>query len=410
MTNWGRVAVAALMLGGASGTMLLAQTAPSAPVRYEMRAGTVSGLAGMAGGGMGSALGMMMGRGGNQVQHELALRLGSDRTAADGKPKADHFMPVGAKLGKSVPLLTPRNAPATPESYRPGSAQFERPKGRMLIFWGCGEHAAKGQPVVIDFAKLAAGQTPPNLFSSSVPVDVLPMLSNSRTVGQWPADDGKFVKTDSSLIGAHRVTGNYSPEIAFNLAHDFMGGLQAKSATQPTGAVLLSWNGLAEATGYHATLFGARRAADGQAGDIVWWSSSATREFGGGLTDWLSPATVGRLVANRTVLAPQTTTCLVPAEVKQAASEMMVGSLYGWGPEENFAYPPRPAAVKAAWKPEWTARIRYRSMTSWLIGAPAGMPGSEAQVEPQQCAPKKKKGLGGLGNVLGKVLAPGSGC
>ena len=70
-----------------------------------MRAGTISGIGGMGGG---NPMAMMMGGGrGNNIQHELLLRLGSS-TAAAGAPKADHFMPPNAKLGKSVALVTPR--------------------------------------------------------------------------------------------------------------------------------------------------------------------------------------------------------------------------------------------------------------------------------------------------------------
>ena len=61
------------------------------------------------GGGIGAALGALGGGGGNQVMHELNLRLGSSRTPA-GDPEADHFMPSGAHLGESVPLVTPREA------------------------------------------------------------------------------------------------------------------------------------------------------------------------------------------------------------------------------------------------------------------------------------------------------------
>lgn len=87
---------------------IMAQQAASGPVaRYDMRAGTVSGMAGMGAGGM---MGAMMGggRGGNRAQHELYLRIGSSRTPDRGSPKADHFMPPSAKLGKSVALVTPR--------------------------------------------------------------------------------------------------------------------------------------------------------------------------------------------------------------------------------------------------------------------------------------------------------------
>ena len=65
---------------------VLAQRSPtSGPVaRYDMRAGTVSGFAAM-GGGMGGAMGMMLGGGGNRVQHELHLRLGSSQPPGKGQ-------------------------------------------------------------------------------------------------------------------------------------------------------------------------------------------------------------------------------------------------------------------------------------------------------------------------------------
>ena len=90
---------------------ILAQQKPAsgAVARYDMRAGTVSGIGGMAGGGMGSAMGMMFGGGSsNRVQHELYLRLGSSLAPTKGAAKADHFMPPNAKLGKSVALVSPR--------------------------------------------------------------------------------------------------------------------------------------------------------------------------------------------------------------------------------------------------------------------------------------------------------------
>lgn len=408
-TRYLGLAAGGLVMAGV-GDAVIAQGAQTPVARYEMRAGTISGMPGM-GGGVGSALGMALSGGGGSAQHELWLELGSTRAPADAKPKADHFLPPVTKLGKSVALKTPERVPDAPEI--PGQRDFQRPKGRMLIFWGCGEHAPKGQPVVIDFSKLAAGQMPPGLFSSSVPLDRRVSPASSRTYGRWPAEDGKSARPDSSLLGAHRVAGNYSPEMAFTLTKDFMGALRATGAAQPSGATLLRWNGLPEATGYHASLVGGRQGADGQPADIVWWSSSATREFGGGLADWLAPSTVSRLVANRTVLSPQTTTCTVPAEVKQAAPDFMFASLHAYGPEEDFAYPPRPSDPKIAWKPEWTARIRHRSMTGFLLGMPdvgASARNSDSPPVQQQCQPKKKRGLGGLGGMIGGALGiPGSG-
>ena len=392
----------------------------AAPIaRYEMRAGTMAGLmagmAGMKGGGMGAALGMAFGGKGGGPQHEFILELGSSRTPTGGPPKADHFMPAGAKLGASVPLKTPVIEPGKRYDEPPEKRDFQRPKGRILIFWGCGEHAAAGQPIVIDFSKIAAGQMPPGLWTSAVPMERSISPSSSKTYGSWPNDDQKTVKTDSSLLGAHRIAGNYSPEINFTLTKDFMGALKPATYPQPSGAILLRWNPLTDATGYHASLFGGKSTGKGEMGDIVWWSSSSTREFGGGLSDWLAPKTVGRLVAAKTVLAPATTTCMIPAEVKAAAPEFAMTNLYAYGPQEDFVYPPRPANPKTPWKPEWTAQIRHRSMNGFLLGMPEGggrsskrgsnNGSSNGSEQNEECKPRpKKRGFGGLGGLLGGAI------
>ena len=402
---------ARIVIGLALGTTALAalpslaQRAPtSGPVaRYDMRAGTVSGMGAM-GGGMGGAMGMMFGGGGNKQQHELYLRLGSSRAPTPGAAKADHYMPPSAKLGKSVALVTP-NIEKVPSEF-----PNERPRGRLLVFWGCGEHAPKGQPIVFDFAKMAAGQVPPGLWTSTIIRDWGPSPSNSKTFGRWPAEDGKYAKPETSLPGAHRVVGNYLPEMNFTLTRDFMAGLRTQTAQQGSGATLLTWGGIPDVTGYLATVFGGKMSPDGKMGDVVMWSSSAARQFGGGLTDWLSPGQVATLVKDRTVMPSSTTSCLIPAEVRNAAPDFRMGTLIAYGPQEDFSYPPRPADPKAAWNLEWTARVRHRSMTTWMdmagMGGMGAMGGDDDRGRPQQqqnnCKPK-----GGLGGLLGGVLKPG---
>lgn len=369
--------------------------------RYDMRAGTVSGIGGL-GGGMGSAMSMMFGggRGGN-VQHELYLRIGSANGATKGNPKADHFMPPSAKLGKSVALVTPR------EEKIPDVLP-QKPKGRLLIFWGCGERAPKGQPIVLDFAKVAAGQIPAGMPTSSTVRDWGPSLTNSKTFARWPAEDGKFVKADSSLPGAHKVVSNYAPEMNFTLTRDFMAPLTARTLAMPSGASRIGWSGIPGATAYLAFVFGGKQGPGGQMGDMVMWTSSSDRQFGGGLADWLSPGQVGGLIKSGTVMPPTATSCVVPVEVINAAADFRVGTLSAFGPEENFAYPPRPADPKIAWKPEWTARIRHRSTTSWMqaAGMSMGMQGEqEAGGDKGKCKPR-----GGLGGMLGGALGGGNGC
>ena len=73
---------------------------------------------------------------------------------------------------------------------------------------------------------------------------------------------------------------------------------------------------------------------------------------------------------------------------------MMMLSMYAYGPETSYAYPPRPANPKVAWNPEWTARVRYRSVNSKIVGMPdmdEAMSDNGERGEPRQ--PAKKCGM-----------------
>lgn len=357
-----------VLTAGLATIALLATQGTGAPpaagpkARYQMDVSTTSGF----GAGGANPMKMMFGggRGGGSVSHTLRLRLGST-LAPTGSPQADHFMPDGMQLGPSVPLVSPE-----PSTYSSAPGEMRRPKGRLLIFWGCGPHAGPGQPVVIDFAKVAAGQFPPGLFTVDVPADRGPTAGTSRTYGEWPnAKSGKAPRPTSSLIGDHRIAGNYSPEIKFALDQDFMGPLTGRGSEQSDGSQLLSWNSVAQATGYYAWLIGAQ-SSGGEGADMVWWTSANGKQFGGGLADWIAPDVVAGLIAKHVVMPPSQTSCQIPAEVKRAAGGFMMTQLYAYGPERNFAYPPRPANPRLPWNPEWTAKVRYRSNTTVMLGMP----------------------------------------
>lgn len=349
----------------ALGVAAFAAQQQSPPIaRYTMDAGTTSGLGAM--GGMKSAMAMLTGRGGGAA-HELILRLGSNKTST-GVPKADHFMPVVTGLGKSVPLITPTIA-------KPGEVGVmgELPKARLYIFWGCGEHAPKGQPLVIDLSKLAKGQMPPGLYAQplNLPEDWNILTSNSTTYGDWPnGKDVKMVPGNASLLGNHRIASTYAPEINFSLDRDFMPALQTQSSQLPSGAFTLSWKPVTDATGYYAWGMSAKTNQGRDVQEMVWWSSSATQQFGGPMWDWLSPAAVSKLITAKTVMPPIQTNCTIPAEVKQAGGEMMMANLSAYGPQKDFAFPPRPTDMKIAWKPDWIARVRFRSTTMLALGMP----------------------------------------
>ncbi|QZH75330.1 MAG: hypothetical protein JY451_01490 [Erythrobacter sp.] len=375
---------------------LAAQQSEPPIARYTVDAGTLSGMAAMmqGGGGLGSMMSMM--NGGGQSAHELVLRLGSLRTPSGGEADADHFMPEGAGLGRSVPLTY------RPQSGSPGApGTAEMPRGRLLLFWGCGENAGPGQPVVIDFASLARGEIPPGLYAQglNLPDDWSVRPDNSTTYGHWPnGEDGRSVPAGASLLGQHRIAANYAPEINFTLAEDFMPALNPSGSAMPSGAMALRWNALERATGYYAWTIGAGR----NERDMVWWTSASSQQFGGPFADWISPSTARRYVEAGTLLPPTQSTCTIPAEVTEAAGEGYVTSVYAYGPQVDFAYPPRPADARATWRPEWIARVRYRSMAMVIPGMDMGMGGEigggeQAQTPAEPAGlPRCRGGLRGL--------------
>ncbi len=360
----------------------LAQQKVTPPIAsYWMSIDTASGMPmGGAGGGGPSVMdiGRMMmggGMGGGGANRSMLLELGSQRSAG-GTPEAAHEIPPGLNMGASLPLETPQRAPR-PEPREDGVPEnFEKPRGRMLIFWGCGEQAGAGQPYVIDFAKLAQGQVPQGLFSRRVNVARGPSQARSKTYGDWPNQrDSTRVSGDGSLRGDHTVKGNYSPEIRFSLSekYDFMEPVNLSSRKSGGGGINVSWNSVANAQGYFATAMGGGK---GGSEDVVIWSSSNTREFGESLMTWLPPSEVARLIREKVVMSPSTTECTVPAQFVAAAPSAFIRFI-AYGEEANFVHPPRPQDPKVVWNQEWVAKVRLKSTTSSILGE-EGMGGGGA--------------------------------
>ncbi|MDD3838846.1 MAG: hypothetical protein PHG43_13525, partial [Phenylobacterium sp.] len=189
--GWGRKALLVTAAAALAGTAT-AQPANRGPVAtYWVSAATATGFgAGMQPGArpsMGQIMGMM-GGGGNNVVKTLTLQLGSTRRPA-GEPQADHLPPAGLGAGQQLPLLTPRSAPPAPREEPDIPREFQKPRGRMLIFWGCVERARPGQPLVLDFAQMAEGRLPAGLQNLSqvfVSSQNPPSPGRSTTYGEWP--------------------------------------------------------------------------------------------------------------------------------------------------------------------------------------------------------------------------------
>jgi hypothetical protein len=361
--------VAAVIVLALPGLAIAQQQVVKPPVaNYWVNVETAAGMSMPGMEGMGGFMpGMMGGQGASG--RKLLLQLGSQRPSADG-PRADHYIPSGMSMGPSLPLLTPQRVPV--ERAEPVERDIpqgmEQPRGRLLIYWGCGESARPGQPVIIDFAAASQGQGP-RMVSRRVAGQTPPSPGRARTYGDWPNQkDAKAVPASSSLLGDHQIKGNYSPDIQFALGdgHDFMDRVELSTAPRGAGAVHVNWNSVGTATGYFAMVVG----SDGT--DTVMWSSSEVQEMGGALMNYVPPSEVARLVREKVVLAPSVTECTVPAEVVKRAGGTPFFNFIAYGPEANFVHPPRPKDPRQAWEQLWTVKARFKSTASTLLGDASG--------------------------------------
>ncbi|NEX94965.1 hypothetical protein G3573_19490 [Caulobacter sp. 17J65-9] len=275
-------------------------------------------------------------------------------------------------------------------------------RGRVLVYWGCGEQARPGQPTVIDLAKPGAGAASLAAGLGTL-TQTPPSPGAGRTYGEWPNARASKVPADGSLLGDHVVRGNYTPEIRFALGagQDFLAPVQL-SGTSPTaaGVTPLAWKPVTGAQAYFASVVGAN-----EAGDTVIWSSSEIPLMAGQLPDHLSPADLKRLIARKALMAPQTTRCAVPAQVGQAAPASLL-RVTAYGDEVDVSYPARPADPKTAWKPDYVVKVRYASIASAMLGLSddAGEDDQDAdaaQDTGKPAAGKKTRALlKGLGSIL----------
>ncbi|HEX3366199.1 hypothetical protein [Phenylobacterium sp.] len=394
---------------------------------YWMSAATQSGF-GMPGGGGGRpsmSQVMQMMNGGGGAQHSLVLQLGSSEHPS-GPPSAEHLPPAGLGAGATLPLVSPEAPPLAAREEAPERPQippeYQKPKGRMLIFWGCGDHARPGQPVVLDFAEMSAGKIPPGMAMLGKGLDIRrmqpPSASRYASYGDWPnAKSRSTVPGTGSLVGQHMIHGDYSPEIKFSLDQnqDFLGPLILTTNTKtPGGPAQLGWAPVSGAQAYAATVIGAGGGRGGGDTTVVLWSSSEVEAAAFALPDYISPGDLARGVESHTLMGSQTTSCQVPKEVVDAAPQGFL-QMVAYGREANFVYPPRPTDPKIAWNRQWEVKVRYRSATGGLLGmtmpatgggrgsqgaAPGGPQPGQDQPPPDPAAARRRAILNGLGGLI----------
>lgn len=319
--------------------------------------------------------------------------------------EAQQQVPAGF-LSPALKLVSPQEAPARPVPERePDDAvvehEVERPRGRLLMYWGCGAAVRPGQPRVLDFATMA----PADLGKFFVTRNATGRGAHS-TPGRplWPnPGDARMVPAEASLAGEHRFSAPGVPEnFRFTIppAQDLMPAL-ALQQRDNAGATELSWNAAPSARAYFVAAMGA--GAEGRE-EMVLWTSSEQPETGFALIDYQPNAAIDRWLREKILLAPATTSCTVPAGIFGGQGGML--RLVGYGSELNLAYPPRPTDPRQRWDPDWAVKIRVKTVTMGMLGMPdAEMPSRAAKEAPPAEAPKeerKPRALDVLRGILGR--------
>lgn len=279
--------------------------------------------------------------------------------------EASQAVPAGSKLAPELRLVSPRQQKAAPPETDDEviKEDFERPKGKIYLYWGCGENVRPGQPRVLDMAK-ASMQDIQKFFVSRRATQRGAHLAAGRP--SWPNEnDTRVVPEGASLVGEHRFKGQGVPEsFKFNLGaqQDFMPAIRL-AQRETNGVTRLEWPGMPTARGFFLAAMGARDGGGDH--EMVFWTSSEVPEIGTGLIDYQTNAAVDRWLDERVLLPPSTRGCSVP---KGVFGEGAMLRMIAYGNELNLAHPPRPANPKLSWEPEWAAKVRVKSVATAMLG------------------------------------------
>jgi hypothetical protein len=274
-------------------------------------------------------------------------------------------IPQRADVGaEPLHLVTPPREGATGGGEE--TTYPERPRGRILFYWGCSAQVKPGQPRVLDMAKLSVDDYRGFMQGRSVP-DRGARAEPGYAI--WPNDkENSRVARGASVAGEHVVTGEGVPDnLRFTLSRDqdFMPGLKLESGGKLADSIRVHWQAIAQARAYLLTAMSASE-KDG-APDLVLWSSSELPDSGQGLMNYASNANVDKWLREKVLLAPTQIECEVPAGIfAKAETAMLQGIAYG--NEANFSYPPKPANAPANWSPDWVARVRNKSVAMNMLG------------------------------------------
>lgn len=301
---------------------------------------------------------------------------------ARGNPslsEATMTVPSGMNLSKPLALNVP-----PPEKYDPPVREgesvppkFERPKGKLSLYWGCGDTIRAGQPRVLDAATASLADLE-RFFGT---------IRNSTTMGarsesghpSWPnKTDDRKVPESASMAGEHGFTGNGLPDnfkLTLGTNQEFMPPFNINKR-ENNGATELSWQSVSGARGYFISAVGIGGKSGGNSSgkdelDMIIWTSSQVPELGFALPDYQTNGSIDKWIAERAVLSASTTSCTVPKGIFGETAGGGAGGFVravAYGNEAFFSYPPRVAGAKVQEPLQWRVKTRNKSTFMTILG------------------------------------------
>jgi len=394
------VTAAILLLTGSPAAA--AEKAKTPVTQYWVSVATQNmSIPGMPQEGMSGLQGMIIGKmAGVGPKKSLLLQLNSPRALPSG-PEATHDIPPGLNMGKTLPLLIPEREKPARVGEEP-ERKAEKPKVRMLFYWGCGEAVRPGQPKVLDTEKMSMPEFGKAMSGRTGSGQTPPSQRSGRTYAEWPNQkDRQDVPKSSSLSGDHFIHGNYMPDIRFAVGerHDFMAPVEFTSVTGGlTDSIRFQWKKIPTAIGYFAMAMGHNE----KTGETILWSSSDAQDPGYGLMSYLSPADVNRFIRDKVVMGPEVTSCSVPKGIFKEANGAAL-QFIGYGDELNIAYPPKPKDPKISHEYIWAVKLRNKSTGMLPIGMDEGKAERRTKQDEQPVEPKRGESPDPVKDTLDKM-------
>jgi hypothetical protein len=344
---------------------------------------------GNAGGGnvFGNTQSMGMGFGSGRYM-DVSVYTTKNRALAE----ATQTIPAGMILGESLKLVAPvpdKPVPAEPVREEPVPPTYEQPKGKISLYWGCGDTIRPGQPRTIDFANMKFEDLQKVFIARGVTTRGARSLPGHPA---WPnKQDDRMLPDSASLVGQHTFTGQGLPEsfkVSLGAQHDIMPAIQM-TQQKTDGSVKLEWTPVTNARGYFISAIGGKSDGD-DSGEAIFWSSSELADTGFGLMDYQSNANIDKWIGEKVILPASATKCTVPKGIFPEGAGGML-RMIAYGSEAFLAYPPRPTDPKMAWEPEWQTKVRMKSTFGSVLGGVSDRSGPPRSSREEPKAKEEKK-------------------